>query len=143
MFRKMAEVHLIRRERFNSAHKLWVDEWSSEKNHETFGKCANENWHGHNYELFVTVKGSPDPVTGMVIDLKLLKKIIIRRVIDDLDHKNLDLDVPWMKGQMSTAENIAIAIWGRLKDPIEAHGVTLHQVKLWETENNIIDYFGG
>jgi 6-pyruvoyltetrahydropterin/6-carboxytetrahydropterin synthase len=138
----MAEVHLIRRERFNAAHKLWVADWDATKNHEVFGKCANENWHGHNYELFVTVKGQPDPVTGMVMDLKHLKRIIIKEVIDDLDHKNLDMDVPWMKGRMSSAENIAIAIWERLEGPIAEHGATLHQVKLWETENNIIDYFG-
>ena len=138
----MAEVHLIRRERFNSAHKLWVEDWDSEKNHEVFGKCANENWHGHNYELFVTVKGTPDPTTGMVIDLKILKSIILKEVIDDLDHKNLDMDVPWMNGRMSTAENIAIAIWERLESPLAAHGVRLHKVKLYETENNIIDYYG-
>lgn len=139
----MAEVHLIRRERFNAAHKLWVDEWSSEKNHEIFGKCANENWHGHNYHLYVTVKGEPDPMTGMVMDLKFLKDIILEEVIDDLDHRNLNMDVSWLKGRMSTAENLSIAIWEKLQGPIEKHGVKLHQIRLWETENNIVDYFGG
>lgn len=139
----MAEVHLIRRERFSSAHKLSKDEWSPEKNYEVFGKCANPNWHGHNYQLFVTVKGEPDPETGMVIDLKLLKRIILDRVIEDLDHKNIDLDVEWMKGKMSSVENIAIGIWERLEGEIASHGATLHRVRVYETENNIIDYYGG
>jgi len=138
----MPEVHLIRRERFNAAHKLWRPEWSKEKNYEVFGKCANENWHGHNYQLFITVKGEPDPLTGMVMDLKLLKQIILDRVIEELDHKNIDMDVPWMEGKMSSAENIAIAIWERLDAAIKSHGAVLHQVRLYETENNIIDYFG-
>lgn len=138
----MAEVYLVRRERFCAAHKLWIPEWSAEKNKETFGKCANENGHGHNYHLYVTVKGEPDPVTGMVIDLKILKRIILKEVIDDLDHMNLDLDVEWLKGRPSTAENIAIAIWSRLAEPIREAGAELHQVRLWETENNIIDYYG-
>lgn len=138
----MATVYLTRRERFNAAHKLWVEEWTDEKNEEVFGKCANKNWHGHNYKLFVTVKGTPDPVTGMVMDLKDLKKIINEEVIDDLDHRNLDMDVPWMDGRISSAENIAIAIWERLSDKVKGHGAELHQVRLWETENNVIDYYG-
>jgi len=138
----MAEVFLIRRERFSAAHKLWVSDCSSEKNHDVNNKCANENWHGHNYHLYVTVKGEPDPVTGMVMDLKELKRIIIEEVIDDLDHRNLDLDVPWMKGRLSTAENIAIAIWERLEQKINDAGAKLHLVRLQETENNIIEYFG-
>jgi len=138
----MATVFLTRRERFNAAHKLWVESWDDEKNFEVFGKCANKNWHGHNYQLFVTVKGTPDPVTGMVMDLKDMKRVINKEVIDDLDHRNLDMDVPWMEGRMSSAENIAIAIWERLEQKIADYGATLHQVKLWETENNVIDYYG-
>jgi len=138
----MATVFLTRRERFNAAHKLWVEAWSDEKNFEVFGKCANKNWHGHNYQLFVTVKGSPDSVTGMVMDLKDLKRVINEEVIDDLDHRNLDLDVPWMNGRMSSAENIAIAVWERLEGKLASFGATLHQVRLWETENNVIDYYG-
>jgi len=138
----MATVFLTRRERFSAAHKLWVDSWDDSKNHEVFGKCANKNWHGHNYHLYVTVKGTPDPLTGMVMDLKDLKRIILNEVIEDLDHRNLDLDVTWMKGTMSSAENIAIAIWERLTASIEPYGASLHQVRLWETENNVIDYYG-
>jgi 6-pyruvoyltetrahydropterin/6-carboxytetrahydropterin synthase len=138
----MAEVYLIRRERFSSAHKLSKAEWSAEKNAEVFGKCANENWHGHNYQLFVTVKGEPDPETGMVMDLKVLKQIILDRVIEDLDHRNIDLDVAWMKGKMSSVENIAIGIWARLEKEVAEHGATLHRVRVYETENNIIDYYG-
>lgn len=138
----MAEVHLVRRERFCAAHRLWIPTWSAEKNKEVFGKCANENGHGHNYHLYVTVKGEPDPVTGMVIDLKHLKAIIMDEVIEDLDHKNLDLDVDWLNGRPSTAENLAISIWNKLVGPVEKAGAKMHQVRLWETENNIIDYFG-
>jgi 6-pyruvoyltetrahydropterin/6-carboxytetrahydropterin synthase len=138
----MAEVYLIRRERFSSAHKLSKAEWSAEKNLAVFGKCANENWHGHNYQLFVTVKGEPDAETGMVMDLKVLKQIILDRVIEDLDHRNIDMDVEWMKGKMSSVENIAIGIWERLEQEIAKHGATLHQVRVYETENNIIDYYG-
>jgi 6-pyruvoyltetrahydropterin/6-carboxytetrahydropterin synthase len=138
----MPTVYLTRRERFSSAHRLWVEEWSDERNDSTFGKCSNKNWHGHNYHLYVTVKGEPEPVTGMVIDLKLLKRIILDEVIEDLDHRNLDLDVAWLDGMQSTAENIATAIWERLDGPVSDAGATLHQVKLWETENNVIDYYG-
>jgi len=138
----MPEVFLTRRERFCAAHKLTKPEWSAEKNEEVFGKCANENWHGHNYHLYVTIKGTPDPVTGMVIDLKEMKAIILEKVIDKLDHRNIDLDVDFMKGLMSTAENIVVAIWGELKEPLAAKGAKLHQVRLFETENNIIDYYG-
>lgn len=138
----MAVVFLTRRERFSAAHKLWVEEWSADKNVEVFGKCANVNWHGHNYQLFVTVKGEPDMVTGMVMDLKKLKVIIIEEVINDLDHRNIDLDVEWMKGKASTAELLSVAIWERLEGAISKAGATLHQVRLYETENNIIDYYG-
>jgi len=138
----MAEIFLTRRERFCAAHMLSKEEWSLEKNHEVFGKCANPNWHGHNYHLFVTVKGSPEPSTGMVIDLKEMKAIINDKVIDKLDHKNLNLDVDFMKDMMTTAENIAVAIWNELAAPLAARNATLHQVRLYETENNIIDYYG-
>jgi 6-pyruvoyltetrahydropterin/6-carboxytetrahydropterin synthase len=138
----MAEVFLTRRERFCAAHKLAIPEWSDEKNQEVFGKCANENWHGHNYHLFVTVKGTPDQTTGMVIDLKEMKRIINDKVIDKLDHRNLNLDVDFMSGMVTTAENIAQAIWKELETPLADKGATLHQVRLYETENNIIDYYG-
>jgi len=138
----MALVYITRREHFNAAHKLWNPKWSEEKNFEIFGKCANVNWHGHNYELFVTVKGTPDPDTGCIIDLKLLSSIIKERVLERLDHKNLNLDVPFLEGVMASTENLAVAIWYELKEEVESHGCTLHSVRLHETENNSAEYFG-
>lgn len=138
----MAKVHITRRERFNAAHKLWNHKWSEEKNIEVFGKCANANWHGHNYELFVTVKGTPNEETGCVIDLKDLSKILKELVIERLDHKNLNLDVPFMDGIMASTENLAVAIWQEIQETIESHSCKLHCVKLVETENNYAEYFG-
>lgn len=135
-------IHITRRERFNAAHKLWVDSWSEEKNFNVFGKCANPNWHGHNYELHVTVKGEIDEVTGYVVDLKELSDIINDKVIDKLDHKNLNLDVPFMKGKMASTEILTIAIWEQLIEAIELLGCKLHCVKVKETENNYAEYFG-
>ena len=136
-------VYITRRSRFNSAHKLWNESWSNEKNHEVFGKCANENWHGHNYVLHVTVKGIPSPDTGFCIDLKDLTDIIKRRVEDPLDHRNINLDVEWMKGKIASTENLIIEIWEQLFDEISERGCTLHQLRLFETENNYADYYGG
>jgi len=135
-------VYVTRREHFNAAHKLWHDEWSEEKNFEVFGKCANPNWHGHNFNLFVTVKGSPHNETGFVIDLKKLSEMIKELVIEPLDHKNLNMDVPFMVGIKASTENLAIAIWDILEQPIAQEGATLHSIKLWETENNCVEYFG-
>lgn len=136
-------VYLTRRERFNAAHKLWNPEWDAGKNEQVFGKCSNPNWHGHNYDLFVTVKGAPKPETGFSMDLKVLSDIVEEKVISKLDHKNLNLDVDFMQGLMASAENIAIAIWEQLEGPIRENGCTLHSIKLYETENNIVEYFGG
>lgn len=134
-------VYLTRRMRFNAAHKLWVKEWTEEQNLATFGKCANKNWHGHNYDLFVTVKGNPDPVTGFVVDAKELRDIIKREVTDDLDHSNLNLDVDWIPTDLQpTTENIVIQIWKRLEDKLPAG--KLHCVKLLETENIYAEYYG-
>lgn len=138
----MAIVHITRRERFSAAHKLARPDWSPEKNLATFGKCANPNWHGHNYELWVTVKGEPSPETGFVIDLSELSRIIVDRVIRHVDHKNIDMDVAFMKGRLSSTENLATVIWEQIKEPVEALGCTLHCVKLKETENNHVEYFG-
>lgn len=135
-------VYLTRRETFNAAHKLWHDEWSEEKNFEVFGKCANRNWHGHNYTLYVTVKGKPDPVTGFIIDLKLISKLIKEHITEKLDHRNLNLDVDFMKDIKPSTENLAIMIWEELKGPIQANGGEMHAIKLWETENNYVEYFG-
>jgi 6-pyruvoyltetrahydropterin/6-carboxytetrahydropterin synthase len=137
-------IYITRKEHFNAAHRMYREEWSAEKNAEVFGKCANPNWHGHNYDLFVTVKGEITHATGYLIDLKDLKVIINDRVIEKLDHKNINLDVPFMQGKMASTELLCIEIFNQLKEPIEAHpGVILHAVKLYETENNFAEYFGG
>lgn len=135
-------VYLTRRERFNAAHKLWIEEWAQEKNEEVFGKCANPNWHGHNYELFLTVKGDIDPQTGFVADLKDISQIMKEKIIDKLDHKNLNLDVDFMKGKMASTEVLAVEIWNQLKADIEALGCKMHCIKVVETENNFIEYYG-
>jgi 6-pyruvoyltetrahydropterin/6-carboxytetrahydropterin synthase len=128
-------VYITRIERFNAAHKLWVEDWSEEKNQAVFGKCSNKNWHGHNYNLHVTVKGRPDPVTGFIIDVKLLSEIIKKEVIDHLDHSNLNLDVAFIPaGMQPTTENLVILIWQRLAKALESYPCQLHALKLWETE---------
>jgi 6-pyruvoyltetrahydropterin/6-carboxytetrahydropterin synthase len=134
-------VYLTRLEHFNAAHKLYNPSWSREKNEEVFGKCANENWHGHNYDLYVTVKGKPDPDTGFLFDVKQLSTIIRQRVIEKLDHKNLNLDVEFMSGKMCSTENLALAIWDQLKPHIPP-AVQLHCIKLYETPRIYIEYFG-
>lgn len=136
-------VYLTRLERFNAAHKLWVTEWSEEKNIEIFGKCSNKNWHGHNYALYVTVKGRPDKTTGFIIDVKKLSAIIKDTVIDKLDHSNLNLDVDFIpKNIQPTTENLVLLIWEQLFSRIASEGVQLHCVKLFETENIFAEYFG-
>jgi len=137
----MAMVYLTRVEHFNAAHKLYNPNWSREKNEAVFGKCANENWHGHNYELYVTFKGEPDPDTGFLYDVKKLSEIINREVIQHLDHRNLNLDVPFMSGKMCSTENLAIAIWQQLAPHIPT-GVQLHCIKLYETARIYVEYFG-
>lgn len=136
----MPKVYLTRVEKFNAAHRLWVDEWSEEKNFEQFGKCANKNWHGHNYILEVTVSGSPDPVTGFIVDVKKLSKIILNEVVDHLDHRNLNLDVPFTQDIMPTTENLVIIIWDRLKNKVE--GCHLHKIRLQETDKIFAEYCG-
>ena len=138
----MKTVYVTRRERLNAAHKLWNHDWSDEKNHEVFGKCANPNWHGHNYEIHVTIKGEPAADTGYCMDLKVLSQILKEHVVEPLDHKNLNLDVPWMKGKMASTEILIIEIWDQIFEPIKAVGCTLHGIRLYETENNYADYFG-
>jgi len=133
---------ITRRERFNAAHKLYNDKWSAEKNKEVFGKCANANWHGHNYELFVTVKGEIQADTGYIIDLKWLSDLLSRKVTNQLDHMNLNLDVPFLKGKMVSTEVIAVEIWKLIADDILTQGAELHRIKLMETENNFVEYWG-
>jgi len=136
-------VYATRRERFNAAHRLFNPAWDDVKNAEMFGKCANVNWHGHNYDLYVTVKGEPAEHTGFCIDLKVLSDLIKTLVIEKLDHRNLNLDVDFMQGILASTENLAIAIWEQLEAPINANGCQLHCIKLFETENNYVEYFGG
>ena len=136
-------VYATRRERFNAAHKLWHDEWDEQKNFEMFGKCSNPNWHGHNYELFITVKGVPDATTGYCMDLKYLSDIVKTHVIQKLDHKNLNMDVEFMKGMKTSTENVAIAIWEQLEELINEKGCQLHCIKVTETENQYVEYYGG
>jgi len=139
----MKPIYITRRETFNAAHKLWREEWSDKKNFEVFGKCSNHNWHGHNFQLFVTVKGIPNEETGFVINLKTLSKILKEKVIEQIDHKNLNLDVPFLKGIMASTENIAIAIWGLIEDDVRQSGGELAHIRIIETENNFVDYYGG
>ena len=139
----MKNIYITRREPFNAAHKLWREEWSDEKNWEVFGKCSNHNWHGHNFELWVTVKGLPDPETGFIMNLKLLSQLVKEHIIEALDHKNLNLDVPFLKGIMASTENMAIAIWDILAPLVQQNGGELAKIKLVETENNFVEYFGG
>lgn len=133
-------IYLTRREHFNAAHKLYNNKWSKEKNEEVFGKCANENWHGHNYTLFVTLKGEVSNETGYLYDAKALSTLIKDQVIEKVDHRNLNLDVDFMQGKICSTENLAIAIWEQLEPHLE--GVQLHCVRLHETENIYVEYFG-
>jgi len=134
-------VYLTRRETFSACHRLHSKALSDEANREVFGKCNNPNGHGHNYSVEVTVKGQTNPHTGMVINITDLKKLIESEVMQNLDHKNIDLDVPWFANRVSTAENIAVFIWQRLASGLP-NSARLHQVKLWETEKNIVVYKG-
>lgn len=138
----MKNIYITRRETFNAAHKLRREDWSDEKNELVFGKCANKNWHGHNFELFVTVKGVPSEDTGFVINLKELGEIIKKSVIEKIDHKNINLDVDFMKGKMASTEVLAMSIWEELASDIQTMGGILHCVKLQETENNFVEYYG-
>ncbi|MDF2479619.1 MAG: 6-pyruvoyl tetrahydrobiopterin synthase [Sphingobacterium sp.] len=135
-------IFITRRERFCAAHKLYREDWTNEQNEQVFGLCSNPNWHGHNYDLFVTVKGEVNPETGFLIDLKIMKEIINRNIIDKVDHRNFNLDVDFMRDVMASTENIAIEIFKILKPLFENEGVALHSVRLHETENNYVEYFG-
>ena len=134
-------VYLTRQEHFNAAHKLFNADWSAEKNDQVFGKCANANWHGHNYDLYVTIKGQPDSNTGFIFDVKQLSGIIREHVIEKVDHRNLNLDVDFMKDVLCSTENLAIGIWNELKKHLPA-GVRLHCIKLYESPRIYVEYFG-
>jgi len=134
-------VFVTRIEHFNAAHRLYNPAWSKEKNDEVFGKCANENWHGHNFELHVTLKGNPDPETGFIFDVKKLSLIIRDHITEKLDHKNLNIDVPFLEGQICSIENLIVAIWKELT-PRLPKGIFLHGLKLYETDKIYAEYFG-
>ena len=137
----MPSVRVTRRVHWNSAHRLYRPDWSDERNAEVFGPCANPHGHGHNYEMDVTVEGPIDPETGYVLDLKVLKDLLEARVVGDLDHRNLNVEVPWLEGLNPTTENLIVAIWDRIADRMPA-GVTLHRIVLWETPRNFAEYTG-
>jgi 6-pyruvoyltetrahydropterin/6-carboxytetrahydropterin synthase len=137
-------VHVIRKEHFNAAHRLFNPAWTEEKNLEVFGLCANNNWHGHNFELIVTVKGIPDPDTGFVYDLKQLGDLIKVEIIDKVDHKNLNLDVDFMLGKLASCEILVMEFWKILAPKIKetSTSATLHKIHLIETNKNSVEYFG-
>ena len=135
-------IYITRKESFSAAHKLSRPDWDEAKNNEVFGKCANPNWHGHNYVLWVTVKGQINPETGFVVNLTDVSRIIKVRILEKVDHKNLNSDVDFMKDKLSSTENLAIAFWDEIVGSINALDCQLHSVKIQETEKNYVEYFG-
>ncbi|HRY32494.1 MAG TPA: 6-carboxytetrahydropterin synthase [Bacteroidales bacterium] len=133
-------VYLTRRERFNAAHRLFRPDFTDEQNLEVFGKCSNPNWHGHNYILYVTVRGNVDPQTGFVVNLSTLSRVIRERVVDKLDHRNINLEVPFMQGRLASTENLASAIFDELREAVAALGAELYAVRIEETENNMVEF---
>ncbi|MDC1067733.1 6-carboxytetrahydropterin synthase [Candidatus Kapabacteria bacterium] len=134
-------VYVTRRTTFSASHRLFNPNWTDEKNQEVFDKCNNPNGHGHNYVLEVTVGGIPDPETGYVIDLKVLKNIIKEKIEKEVDHKHLNYDVDFLSGIIPTVENIVVAFWNILKESLTEQQ-KLIKLKLWETESNIAEYYG-
>ena len=135
-------IYLTRRERFSAAHRMFRPGLSDEENMKLYGKCSNPRWHGHNYVLKVTVKGDIDPGTGYFMNATRLKEIINEKVIVKLDHRNMNLETDFMAGKVATTENLAMAIWDELKAPLAAEGAQLHRVRVEETENNYVEYYG-
>lgn len=133
-------VYLTRKEQFNAAHRLYNPNWDDARNEAVFGKCSNPNWHGHNYTIEVTIKGEPDPETGFLFNTKELSQIVWREALDKMDHKNLNVEVDFLKGVMPSTENVVKAIWQQIAPHV--HGCQLHQVRLYETEKNFADYYG-
>ncbi|NDF97928.1 MAG: 6-carboxytetrahydropterin synthase [Chitinophagia bacterium] len=134
-------VYLTRIEHFNAAHRLYNPDWTTEKNEAVFGKCANTNWHGHNFELFVTVKGEPDPDTGFIFDAKKLSALVREHIVEKLDHRNLNLDVDFMQNKLCSIENLVMGIWDELA-PLLPERVQLHCLKLVETPKIYVEYYG-
>lgn len=136
----MPKVRVTRRLHFSAGHRLHCPDYDDETNRAVFGACSNPNGHGHNYELEVTVEGGIDPETGYVLDVKRLRDLVNERVVTEMDHANLNVDVPWLQGVNPTAENLAVQIWSRLTGRLD--GARLVSVKLWETQRNLVEYRG-
>ena len=136
----MPTVTVTRRLHFNAAHRVHNPALSDDENNELFGKCNNPNWHGHNYILDVSVSGEISAKTGYVVDLSRIKEIVTREVVDKVDHKNLNVEVDFMKGRIPTTENIVVAMWNVLKPALAP--ATLERLVLWETQNNSAEYRG-
>lgn len=136
-------IYITRKETFSAAHKLARLDWTEEKNYEVFGKCSNPNWHGHNYTMWVTVKGDVNPQTGFVVNLSDVSKIIQKEILSKVDHKNLNSDVDFLKGKLTSTEVLAIEIWKQLQPSINSLGCALHCIKIQETEKNFVEYYGG
>lgn len=134
--------YITRRERFSAAHKLWNPDLSTEENEAIFDKCSWPNFHGHNYILYVTVAGDIDPKSGYVMDAKQLKKIIYEKIIDKVDHKNLNVDVDFLKGKVTSSENLLASFWDELESEINNERRKLYKLRIHETENNITEYYG-
>lgn len=137
----MPTARVTRKVHFSAGHRLHSPDLTDEQNREIYGLCNNPSGHGHNYDLEVTVEGEIDPLTGYVMDLRRLKRLLEDMVLGDVDHANLNVDVEWLRGSIPTTENLAVEIWNRLEEGLE--GVSLVSVKLWETERNVVEYRGG
>jgi 6-pyruvoyltetrahydropterin/6-carboxytetrahydropterin synthase len=135
-------IYITRRERFNAAHRLFRTDFDDDKNYEVFGKCSNPNWHGHNYELFVTIKGDINPQTGFLVNLNDLKAVVKEKVTDKLDHKNLNTEVDFLSGKFTSTEVLCVSIWKQLSEEVKKLGASLHKIKVVETENNFVEYYG-
>ena len=136
----MKTCYITRRETFNAAHKLYREDWSDEKNIEVYGKCSNKNWHGHNFTIFVTVKGIPNPETGFIIDLLQLKNVVQKNVLNILDHSQFDVEVDWFKDKQPSSENLVIFIWEQIVKEFDSN--KLHRIRLHETPTIFTDYYG-
>ncbi|PYO61429.1 MAG: 6-pyruvoyl tetrahydrobiopterin synthase [Gemmatimonadetes bacterium] len=136
----MPRCVITRRVHFSAAHRLWNPSFSDAENAGVFGVCNNPNYHGHNYDLDISVEGEIDPATGYVMDVQRLKQIATECVVSHLDHKNLNVDVPWFAGLNPTAENIAVVCWRVLQPAVRP--ATLKRIRLWETDRNYVDYDG-
>lgn len=135
-------IYITRRERFNAAHRLFRSDYSDNQNYEVFGKCSNPNWHGHNYELFITIRGEINPETGFLVNLKKVSEIVQKKIIDKIDHKNINLEVDFMQQKIASTEVLAKSIFEELDHEISTLGADLYCIKLCETENNFVEYYG-